>query len=109
MHTGILIPKRKYNYCRLIEVKETFRKMVLGKAIEPSSISIEVGNVYLVKIRMMNYFIQVILKSKKNAKSMKNIYSSTYKIQSYINYRSTKLINHTVKLWRRVTDRRLIL
>jgi len=107
---------RNYNYYHRIqehEFREALKRMSSGKAVGPDNVLIEVwkslgdkGIVWLKKL------FNEIMRTKKISdewirSTLIPIYKNKRDIQNCTNYRGIKLMSHTMKLWKRVIERRL--
>jgi Reverse transcriptase (RNA-dependent DNA polymerase) len=95
------------------EVKETLKKIKIGKALGPDDIPIEVwsclGDIAIVWLTKLFY---TIFQSNKMLDEWRKsilvpIFKNKGDIQSCTNYKGIKLMSHTMKLWERVIEYRL--
>nr|XP_016461872.1 PREDICTED: uncharacterized protein LOC107785153 [Nicotiana tabacum] len=107
---------RDFGYCRRIKVGEVvgaMRKMSRGRATRPNEIPVEFWRcVGRSSLEWLIGLFNVIFKTKRMSDKWRwSIVVSLYKnkgdIQSCNNYRSIKLLSHTIKVWERVVEARV--
>ena len=103
-------------YCRKIridKVKTTLKKMKNGKSIGLNNIPIETWKCLGKEgVKWFTNLFNKILRTKRMPDEWKKnilvpIFKNKGEIQSCTNYRSIKLMSHTMKLWERVIGQRL--
>ncbi|XP_047259261.1 uncharacterized protein LOC124891609, partial [Capsicum annuum] len=107
---------RDFSYCRRFkveDVREPIRRMRRGRAMGPNKISVDflkyTGEAGL---RWLTDLFNDIFKTARMPKAwrwntMILLYKNKGDIQSCNNYRVIKLLNHTMRIWERVVERRL--
>ncbi|KAK9133541.1 hypothetical protein Scep_013069 [Stephania cephalantha] len=109
--------ERNVNYTRnirIVEVKEALKRMKIGKACGPDEIPIEVWKCLgEIGLTWLTKLFNKILKSKRmpmdwRRSTLVPIFKNKGDIQSCSNYRGIKLMSHTMKLWERIIDNRLM-
>jgi hypothetical protein len=86
------------------EVKEALKRMKRGKAMGPDGIPIEMwkclGDIAIVWLtKLFNHIFQSNKMSDEWSSTLVPIFKNKGDIQSCTNYRGTKLMSHTMKLW----------
>jgi len=95
------------------EVKEALRKMKSDKAVGPDNIPVYVWKSLGENgVAWLTNFFNVIFKTAKMPQEWRYstiipLYKHKGDAQNYKNYRSIKLLSHTMKLWERLIDGRL--
>jgi hypothetical protein len=95
------------------EVKETLKKMKIGKALRSDDIPIEVWRCLRdIAIVWLTKLFNIIFRSNKMHDEWRRsilvpIFKNKWDIQSCTNYRGIKLMSYTMKLWERVIEHRL--
>ncbi|KAF3660089.1 hypothetical protein FXO37_13665 [Capsicum annuum] len=112
-HTGEC---HDFGYCRRFKVKEVseaIRKMRRGRTTGPDEIPVDFWKFSsMAGLRWLTNLFNNIFKSAKMPEAwrwstMIPLYKNKGDIQSCNNYRGIKLLSHTMKIWKRVVERRL--